>query len=368
MDTNKTLSYLTLLSGLSISVVAIYYSVCGLISIFSGAMIPILIMGTVLEVSKLVATVWLKQYWKIIPKLLQFYLSIAIIILMLITSLGIFGFLSRAHLEQSVSAGDIADKIALIDDKIQIQEDTINSSRKSIEQLNAAVDQTMTRSTSERGANRSITVRKMQQKERDFLQNSITVAQEAESALRAEKLPLEQQLRKEKVEFGPLVYISALLYGDEEKNLDNAVRYVIILIVIVFDPLAVVLLLCSQYSFNYIREQKVQPSLIIEKPKPVVQAPPVHVDASPEYWDNLMADMEKWKTLPESDINYPDDFIEEDPLEVDDLIEEVDDGDPVRRQIRAAKMKWKAENKHDTIKRQERLLNLGLINKLPWSK
>lgn len=347
MNTTKFISYLTLINGLSISAIAIYYSVCGLISIFSGSMIPILIMGTGLEISKLVATVWLKQCWEITPPIARFYLIIAIIILMLITSLGIFGFLSKAHLEQGVSSGYLSDKISLIDGKIKIRDDEINSAQKSLEQLNSAVDQTMLRSTSEKGANRSIKVRKSQQSERDFLQKRIQVAQTEKSKLFEEKLPLEQQLRKEKVEFGPILYISALIYEDGQKNLENAVRYVIILLVIVFDPLAVVLLLCSQYGFIYLREEELK----TQKSKDTIDV------INPPIPKNISINNIKSNDLPEMDID-----------EDDILDEEIPEGDFEKLKQRAAKMKWKAENKNDTIKRQERLYRLGLIDKLPWSE
>ena len=123
----KLIAYLTLLSGLSISAVAVYYSVVGLTSIFAAAAIPIIIMGTTLEVSKLVATIWLKQNWSIAPRLIKVYLFSAIAILMLITSMGIFGFLSKAHLDQSVPTGDVADKIALIDEKIKTQRENVDA-------------------------------------------------------------------------------------------------------------------------------------------------------------------------------------------------------------------------------------------------
>ena len=100
---DKILAWLTLYSGLAISAVAIYYSVAGLVAIFAAAAIPIIIMGVVLEVSKLVATVWLKMNWKRAPFLIKSYLFLAIVVLMFITSMGIFGFLSKAHIEQTTA-------------------------------------------------------------------------------------------------------------------------------------------------------------------------------------------------------------------------------------------------------------------------
>ena len=99
---DKIIAWITLLSGLTISAVAIYYSVAGLVAIFSAAVIPIIVMGVALEVSKLAATVWLKQNWTRAPNFIRGYLLAAITILMLITSMGIFGFLSKAHSDQSL--------------------------------------------------------------------------------------------------------------------------------------------------------------------------------------------------------------------------------------------------------------------------
>src|SRR6056300_706518 len=98
------LGLLTLLTALTISAVAIYYSVAGLVAIFAAAAVPIMIMGGVLEISKLVTAVWLHRYWKQTVWWLKSYLTLAVVVLMLITSMGIFGFLSKAHIEQT-SAG-----------------------------------------------------------------------------------------------------------------------------------------------------------------------------------------------------------------------------------------------------------------------
>ena len=118
LTSQKLVAWLALISGLSISAVAVYYSVVGLTAIFAAAVIPIIVMGTTLEISKLIATVWLKQNWDICPKTIKAYLLAAIAVLMLITSIGIFGFLSKAHLDQGVPTGDVAAKVALIDEKI----------------------------------------------------------------------------------------------------------------------------------------------------------------------------------------------------------------------------------------------------------
>jgi hypothetical protein len=255
---DKLIAWLTLASGLSISAVAVWYSVAGLVAIFAAAAIPIIIMGVALEVSKLVATIWLKMNWSIAPKLIRTYLIVAITILMLITSMGIFGFLSKAHLDQAVPTGDVVDQVSLLDEKIKTQRENIDASRKALKQMDEAVDQVMARSTDEKGADKAANLRRSQQRERNQLQNDIAKAQTAITKLNEERAPIAKDLRKIEAEVGPIKYIAALLYGDapDQNLLEKAVRWVIIIIVIVFDPLAVILLLASQYSFQWFRKQE----------------------------------------------------------------------------------------------------------------
>jgi len=255
---DKSIAWLALLSGLAISAVAVYYSVAGLISIFAAAAIPIAVMGIVLELSKLVATVWLKQNWFIAPRLIRAYLLIAVAILMLITSMGIFGYLSKAHLDQAVPTGDVAAQVALLDEKIKTERDNIDANKRALQQMDAQVDQMLGRSDTERGAERAVAIRKNQAKERASLQADIAKSQKAIAVLNQERAPVASELRKVEAEVGPIKYIAALLYGDNPDTnvLERAVRWVIILIVVIFDPLAVVLLLASQYSFQYFRKQK----------------------------------------------------------------------------------------------------------------
>lgn len=250
------MAYLTLVTGLLISAVAIFYSVAGLTSIFSAAVLPIIIMGTVLEVSKLVATVWVKQNWDIAPKLLKGYLLGAIIILMFITSMGIFGFLSKAHSDQTLVSGDVLSKIAVYDEKIKTAKDNIEANRKALAQLDAAVDQVMARSTTEGGADKAVAIRRGQAKERARLQAEIAAEQKVISSQQELRAPIAAEVRKVEAEVGPIKYIAAFVYGDTtESILEKAVTWVIILIVIVFDPLAVMLLLASQYSFALLRRK-----------------------------------------------------------------------------------------------------------------
>jgi hypothetical protein len=261
----KLIAYLALLSGLSISAVAVYYSVIGLTAIFAAAAIPIIIMGGTLEVSKLVSTVWLKQNWKIAPIYIRSYLLIAIFLLMLITSLGCFGFLSKAHLDQRVPSGDIIAKVALYDEKIKVEKENIDADRKALKQMDEAVDQLMARSTDETGANRSVSIRRSQQKERARLLADIEKSQKSVAALNEERVPIASSMRKVEAEVGPIKYIAAFFYGSTDQAiLEKSVTWVIIILIVVFDPLAVILLLASQYSFQKLREEKIKESAQVQ--------------------------------------------------------------------------------------------------------
>lgn len=255
--TDIIVAYLALISGLSISAVAVYYSVAGLVSIFSAAVVPIVVMGIALEVSKLIATLWLKLNWQRAPVFIKTYMTIAVAILMIITSMGIFGFLSKAHSDQSLVSGDVQSKIAVYDEKIKVAKDNIDANRKALKQMDEAVDQVMGRSTTETGADKAVAIRKGQAKERSRLLSEIAAEQKTIARLSEERAPIAAEVRKVEAEVGPIKYIAAFIYGDnpDANVLEKAVTWVIIIIVSVFDPLAVILLLASQYSFQWFRKQ-----------------------------------------------------------------------------------------------------------------
>lgn len=245
--------YLLFACGFSLSAIAAYYAVSGLVAIFATAPLAIMIMGAVLEASKLVIASWLYNNWREIPKTFKLYFSTALIILMLLTSMGIFGYLSKAHLDQAVPTGDIVSKLALIDEKIKTEKDTINAARTALQQMDAQVDQTLARTADDRGAERSVQIRRGQQKERTALLADIGSAQARISRLNEERAPISAEVRKVEAEVGPLKYIAALIYGDDkldETVLEKSVRIVIIMIVLVFDPLAVILLIAANYSLR----------------------------------------------------------------------------------------------------------------------
>jgi hypothetical protein len=253
----KFLAYLALFSGLFLSLVAEYYSILGLTAIFSAAVIPVVIMGIALGLGKVTATLWLKQNWSIAPWTMRGYLFTAIIVLMMVTSMGIFGFLSKAHSDQSLVSGDVQSKIAVYDEKIKTAQDNIDVNRKALKQLDEAVDQVMGRSTSETGADKAVAIRKSQAKERTRLLAEIAAEQKTIAGLREERAPVAAEVRKVEAEVGPIKYIAQFVYGETNEGLlEKAVTWVIIILIVVFDPMAVILLLASQISFQNFRERE----------------------------------------------------------------------------------------------------------------
>lgn len=267
------MTYLLFATALSLSAVAAYYSIMGLVAIFAAAAVPIFIMGSLLEVSKLVVASWLYRSWKEIPKLMKSYFTTALVILMLLTSMGIFGYLSKAHLDQAIPTGDVAAKLSLIDEKIKTEKENLNASRTELNQLDQAVNQTMSRTTDANGADRAIAIRRSQQKDRTRILNEIGTAQTKIAKLNEERAPIAAEVRKVEAEVGPIKYIAQLLYGQEAQDpdfLEKAVRIVIMMIVVVFDPLAVLLLIAANWQMR--KEDKGRWTKFFEK-KPTSDIP-----------------------------------------------------------------------------------------------
>jgi hypothetical protein len=227
-------------------------------AIFAASPIPIAIMGGALEFSKLIAASWAYKNWSIAPRFLKYYFTVAVIILMFITSLGIFGYLSKAHNDQTLISGDVSAKIAMIDEKIKVERDNIDVNRKTLKQMDESVDQVMVRSTNEKGAEKAASLRKAQQTERNRILKEIETYNKRISALNEERAPIATEIRKVEAEVGPIKYIAALIYGDsmDSSLLDKSVRFVIILLVLVFDPMAVLLVIAGNFSLRQIAKEK----------------------------------------------------------------------------------------------------------------
>ena len=259
---------LVFFSAIGISAIAAGYSIVGLATLFAGATVAIIAMGTALEVGKLVAASWLYQNWRnpLLPKSIKIYLTTAVLVLVFVTSMGIFGFLSKAHLDQVRPTSDNAVYIALIDKQVSQQEKIIARAEKTLDQLDRAIEVYVTRERVTKG----LKERKKLKEERELLTNEIKFAMERIAELTLDKGNLELAQLKIEADVGPLKYVAELIYGDQAKDhfdaeliygeegardhFDEAVRYIIIVLIFVFDPLAVLLLIAANISM---RERKI---------------------------------------------------------------------------------------------------------------
>lgn len=421
------LGILVLLTALIISAVAIYYSVAGLAAIFASAVIPIVIMGTALEAGKLVTAVWLHTHWNRAAWWLKLYLSSAVLVLMFVTSMGIFGFLSKAHTEQTSIAGDNSLQVQVIDQRIQREQKRIQDTDLVIGQLDQSV-QTLLDANRIRGTTGAIATRESQREERDALNNIINQAQLSVAQLQEQKLVLQQQQVAIEAEVGPIKYIAEFVYGEKADKdlLEEAVRWVIIVLIIVFDPLALALLIAAQYTFKWHREHKaegdslntesgsniVAEPTVTTTPWPFVAAvsPEIHnvptdrtapepvedtgqptrhepsfaVQSQPLSNDDLLGDqsrnedvhgsvgtddeVEQLQEHPESVTAQPaekkdiESLVESKRLTEAEL-EELDQDDDWKE----AKHIWKEAHPDETLKHQKELYLSGVIDDLPWA-
>jgi len=248
---------LLLLSALSVSVVAGWFSIVGLMAIFPAAATAILAMGVVLEVAKLVTASWLYRYWQTTTILLKTYFISAVIILSVITSMGIFGFLSKAHLEQTVSTGDNTLQVARLDRLIENEERRITDAQTVLDQLDETV-QTLIDYDRIRGEDGAVATRERQTEERNELNGIIDAALSEIDRISDDKLILETEQLQIEVEIGPILYVAEMIYGNTDKaTIDKAVRGVIILLIIVFDPLAILLVVATNMSLKERRGEKI---------------------------------------------------------------------------------------------------------------
>jgi len=248
------LTLITFLSAISISIIAAGYSIIGLATLFAGAAIPIIAMGTALEIGKLVAASWLYQNWRAdVPKLLKAYLFTSIIVLIFITSMGIFGFLSKAHLDQVKPTTGNTLNIQVIDKQINQQQVIVDRAEKTLNSLDKALDKYIDMEYVTRG----LKEREKQKPERDQLNKTISEATAKIVELNKSKSQIELEQIKIEAEVGPLKYVAELIYGDDAKShFDEAVRLVIMVLIFVFDPLAVLLLIAANISLRQIRLRK----------------------------------------------------------------------------------------------------------------
>jgi len=226
------------LSAFSLSSVAAYYAIVGLLTLFPTAGLSIVIMGIALELGKLVAASWLYRNWKTAPAALKYYFTFAVVVLSFITSMGIFGFLSKSHIDQKYSFSDSSIILKNIEREIQSEESAITNAQRSIDILNRLV--------SEADPKDANFIRNTQRREREALSSQIRASGDRIKTLNAELAPLRQESARIEAEVGPIKYVADLIYGQSDQNIiEKAVRWVIIIIVVVFDPLAIILLVAA---------------------------------------------------------------------------------------------------------------------------
>ena len=242
------INYLALLSALAVSGVSAYYSIVGLTAIFSSQFWPIVIMGSVLEVGKLVTTSWLYRNWNITPLLIKTYLTTAVLLLMFITSMGIFGFLSKAHIEQSITINSgAAEKLKIVAARIETEKQAIEDIDKQIQQIDAA----LSKMTDRGQAASSLRAADQQRKTRDALVKRKDDHVKNISTYTEQRIKLESEFKKLEAEVGPIRYIAELVFEIQSvDNIERSVRMVILLLVFVFDPLAIVLLIAANIGIT----------------------------------------------------------------------------------------------------------------------
>jgi hypothetical protein len=336
-------------------------------------------------VAKITITVWLHEYWHRCRWLMKLYLVPAVVLLMVITSMGIFGFLSKAHLDQTVPTGDVQAQVALFDEKIQNERLTIEDARRLLKQLDDAVigiqsgegRELRNRDGSvriENPAERALAVRRSQARDRAALTSAVEEAQARIVGLQEQRAPVAAELRKVEAEVGPIKYIAALIYGDDpDANLlEKAVRWVIILLVVVFDPLAIMMVLAATESIKWGRETPAEPTyppddgpltdeqldqIQASAPEPVVQDPVPPEKSMLEQHPYLNKGFAHFENLAPMPAPAPV------AVEPDAIVDEPDDELP---HIKEAIKKWKTANPDDTIKNQRHMLARGEITELPW--
>jgi hypothetical protein len=285
-------NYITLFVAITISACAAYYSIVGLTAIFSTAFWSIVIMGSALELGKLTGAVWLHLNWKHASWWIKTYMVPAVAVLMLITSMGIFGFLSRAHIEQTAGAVDVTTKVEQLQLDVDIEQQKIDNNKKLIAQLDSSIEALLGAATTQgqeksrensrearKATEEATKLRKAQEPERTRLQSEISVASDRIAVINKEQLVLEQQVKKLEAEVGPIKYVASLIYGDnpDVNTLEKAVRWMIIILVVVFDPLAVVLILAATSGLQYTSKRKPEPlpsPVYVEVPIDPVQEEP----------------------------------------------------------------------------------------------
>ena len=239
--------YITLLTGLALSAVAAWFAIEGIMALFAGLAIYAMIMGIVIEAGKVVGVTWIYRHWTEKTKL-KWVMIPFVFMMMLLTSMGIFGLLSKAHLEQTAPVTNNSAKIERLDQRVARERSEISDAELIIDQLDATVQVLVDARKISHPTEGSRVVRINQQPQRDQLKNIIDESMDSIDEYEDEKLVLNQELNELELEVGPVKYIAAIIYEEPEDQIDEAVRIVIIAFIFVFDPMAVLLLMAGNYT------------------------------------------------------------------------------------------------------------------------
>lgn len=264
---------LTLFTALSMATVAAVFAIYGIIAIFAGMPQFALVMGAVIELGKVVGISWLYRNWSE-PTKIKYAMAPLVLVAMMLTSMGIFGLLSKAHLEQTSPVANNEVQITRLDQQIAREQSRIADSEEVISQLDQTV-QTLIDFDRIRGDDGALAVRESQAEQRELLRQTIDTAQAELDRLEDQKLELTQELTAIALEVGPVKYLAELVYGTETDRTEEAVRWVIIAFIFVFDPMAILLLMAANYTFDQRNKKPVevvhQEPIIENKEEPNVE-------------------------------------------------------------------------------------------------
>lgn len=318
---------LTLFTALSMATVAAVFAIYGIIAIFAGMPQFALVMGAVIELGKVVGISWLYRNWNE-PTKIKYAMAPLVLVAMMLTSMGIFGLLSKAHLEQTSPVANNEIQIERLDQQIAREQSKITDAEQVISQLDQSV-QALINFDRIRGPDGALAVRESQAEQRELLRQSIDTAQTEVDRLEDQKLELSQALRAIELEVGPVKYLAELVYGSETDRTEEAVRWVIIAFIFVFDPMAILLLMAANYTLDN-RKKKELPKEIVKKELPVVHPPipevtepvtepqePVIPDSEPEVTETVVIEEPVEETKEE-----PTDEIEEQSEEIEEVVTE----------------------------------------------
>ena len=252
--------YIAIATALMLSVIAAVFSIFGLIAIFPGAIIAIAIMGSALEVAKVVSAIYLHLYWHYLGPFVKSYLMISVIFLMLVTSIGVFGYLSKAHLEQKVKLQTgIGQEIELIDLQIASQKANVDDLDLQLNAINVPLAKMIELSRRSRDARNALREMKRHTKSKKQIRKEREGYLTTLANLNTKKIQIESIRAIQEAEVGPIKYIANLVYGDASNDqLERAVRWLIIILVVTFDPLAIALLLGANIRFREVDQNTIQ--------------------------------------------------------------------------------------------------------------